>query len=79
MPNMEASTVANLFVARRFGAPDALHTDQGRNFESVVLTLSLATEQYCAAGAILKPLCLSKQLTLCRQQHIDQLFLGHTV
>ena len=23
------------------------------------------------------PLCLSKQLTLCRQQHIDQLFPGH--
>ena len=40
MPNMEASTVANLFVAQfvcRFGAPDALHTDQGRNFESVQL------------------------------------------
>ena len=40
MPNMEASTVANLFVAHfvcRFGAPDALHTDQGRNFESVLL------------------------------------------
>ena len=29
-----------------------------------VFTLSRATEQYCAAGAILKPLCLSKQLTL---------------
>ena len=38
------------------------------------LTLSLAAEQYCAAGAIL---CLSKQLTLCSQQHIDQLFPGH--
>ena len=42
-----------------------------------ILTLSRATEQYCAAGAILKPLCLSKQLTLCKQQHIDQLFPGH--
>ena len=28
------------------------------------LTLSVVTEQYCAAGAILKPLCLSKLLTL---------------
>ena len=43
------------------------------------LTLSRATEQYCAAGAILKPLCLSKLLTLCSQQHIDQLFPGHIV
>ena len=43
------------------------------------LTLSRATEQYCAAGATLKPLCLSKQLTLCSQQHIDQLFPGHIV
>ena len=33
---------------------------------------SQATEQYCAAGTILLPLCLSKQLTLCTQQHIDQ-------
>ena len=41
--------------------------------------LSRATEQYCAAGAILKPLCLSKQLTLCKQQRIDQLFPGHIV
>ena len=41
------------------------------------LTLSRATEQYCAAGAILKPLCLPKQLTLCSQQHIDRLFPGH--
>ena len=36
------------------------------------LTLSRATKQYCATGAILK---LSKQLTLCCQQHMDQLFL----
>ena len=43
------------------------------------ITLSRATEQYCAAGAILKPLCLSKQLTLCSQQHIDQFFPGHIV
>ena len=45
----------------------------------LLLTLSRATEQYCAAGAILKPLCLSKQSTLCSQQHIDQLFPGHRV
>ena len=44
-----------------------------------VKTLSRATEQYCAAGAILKPLCLPKQLTLCSQQHIDQLFPGHII
>ena len=43
------------------------------------LTLSRATEQYCAAGAILKPLCLSKLLTLSSQQHIDQLFPGYIV
>ena len=43
------------------------------------LTLSRAIEQYCAAGGILKPLCLSKQLTLCSQQHIDKLFPGHIV
>ena len=49
-------------------------TSMGRK---TTLTLSWATEQYCAAGAILKPLCLSKQLTLCSQQHIDQLFSGH--
>ena len=42
-----------------------------------ILTLSRATEQYCGAGAILKPLCLSKQLTLCSQQLFDQLFPGH--
>ena len=45
----------------------------------VIEPLSWETEQYCAAGAILKPLCLSKQLTLCSQQHIDQLFPGHIV
>ena len=43
------------------------------------LTLSWATEQYCATGAILKSLYLSKQLTLCSQQPIDQLFPGHIV
>ena len=56
MPNMEASTVANLFVVHfvcRFGAPDALHTDQGRKFESVVLKevcqLSSAVRRFCRA------------------------------
>ena len=37
MSNMEAHTVAKLFVYNfvcRFGAPDYLHTDQGCNFES---------------------------------------------
>ena len=29
--------------------------------KSLMLTLSRATEQYCAAGAVQKPLCLSKQ------------------
>ena len=41
MPNMEAHTVANLFVYHficRFGAPDYLHTDQGRNFESALMS-----------------------------------------
>ena len=41
MPNMEASTVASLFVHNfvcRFGAPNFLHTDQGRNFESTLMS-----------------------------------------
>ncbi|KAL5486349.1 hypothetical protein EMCRGX_G018815 [Ephydatia muelleri] len=40
MPNMEAKTVAELFVNHfiaRFGVPDVLHMDQGRNFESTLL------------------------------------------
>lgn len=39
LPNMEANTIANTFVSHfvsRFGAPDVLHTDQGRNFESAL-------------------------------------------
>ena len=39
IPNMEAKTIANMFVGHfvsRFGAPDVLHTDQGRNFESAL-------------------------------------------
>jgi hypothetical protein len=39
IPNMEAKTIANVFVSHfvsRFGAPDVLHTDQGRNFESAL-------------------------------------------
>jgi transposase InsO family protein len=38
--NMEAATVARMFVnefVARFGAPDSLHTDQGRNFDSTLL------------------------------------------
>lgn len=40
MPNMEAKTVAELFVSQfvcHFGVPEVLHTDQGRNFESNLL------------------------------------------
>ena len=40
MPNMEAKTVAELFVNQfiaRFGVPDILHMDQGRNFESLLM------------------------------------------
>ena len=39
-PNMEAHTVANLFVYHsicRYGVPDFLHTDQGRNFMSSLM------------------------------------------
>ena len=40
MKDMEATTVAHLLVNEficRFGLPDNLHTDQGRNFESVLI------------------------------------------
>jgi len=40
MHDMEAQTVAKLFVHHfvcRFGAPDYLHTDQGSNFESILM------------------------------------------
>ena len=40
VPNTEAGTVANVFVhhfVSRFGVPDVLHTDQGRNFESTLM------------------------------------------
>ena len=40
MPNMEAISVARLFVNEFicwFGAPEQLHADQGRNFESALL------------------------------------------
>lgn len=39
LPNMEATTVADVFVKNwiaRFGVPMELHSDQGRNFESQV-------------------------------------------
>ena len=37
---MDAATIASVFVSEfvsRFGAPESLHTDQGRNFESRLL------------------------------------------
>ena len=40
MPNMEAITVARIFVNEficRFGVPERLHTDQGKNFESTLI------------------------------------------
>jgi len=40
MPNMEAITIARIFVNEficRFGVPEQLHTDQGRNFESTLI------------------------------------------
>ena len=40
MPNMEAITVARILVNEficRFGIPEQLHTDQGRNFESTLI------------------------------------------
>ena len=43
MPNMEATTVAQLFVDQfvcRFGTAEFLHTDQGRNFESTIIKKS---------------------------------------
>ena len=41
MSNMEVHTVAELFVYNfvcRFGTPDYFYTDQGRNFESILLS-----------------------------------------
>ena len=40
MKNMEATTVARILVHEficRFGVPEHLHTDQGRNFEAEVI------------------------------------------
>ena len=40
MPNQEAKTVAEILVKKficRFGTPRQLHTDQGRNFESLLM------------------------------------------
>ena len=40
MPNMEAITVARILVNEficRFGIPEQLHTDQGKNFESTLI------------------------------------------
>ena len=39
LPNQEAVTVTNVLVSQffiRFGVPAELHSDQGRNFESLV-------------------------------------------
>ena len=40
MSDMEATTVAKCLYDYicRFGAPDMLHTDQGRNFESALIS-----------------------------------------
>lgn len=40
MPNMEASTVANIItqVVTRFGIPSVIHSDQGGQFESQLFT-----------------------------------------
>ena len=46
MPNMETVTVAKIFVNEficRFGIPEQLHTDQGRNFESTIIKEMLGT------------------------------------
>lgn len=40
VPNQEAETIARVFIRElvcRFGAPLELHTDQGRNFEAVLM------------------------------------------
>ena len=40
MPNMEATTIATFLVNEficRFGVPEYLHTDQGRNFEASLM------------------------------------------
>jgi transposase InsO family protein len=41
MPNMEASTVANILITQvvtRFGIPSVMHSDQGGQFESQLFT-----------------------------------------
>ena len=41
LPNQEAPTVIKVVVEEwicRFGAPDAIHTDQGRNFKPQLLS-----------------------------------------
>ena len=40
MPNMEAATVARIIVEEvicRFGVPRVIHSDQGRQYESILL------------------------------------------
>ena len=53
------------------------HNFSPGTIERQQLTLSRATEQYFAAGAILKPLCLSKSLTLMCDNTCQKLFPGH--
>ena len=41
IPDQEASTIAELLVKEvicRYGVPQLIHSDQGRNFESVLFT-----------------------------------------
>lgn len=44
IPNQEAETIAQVFVKEfvcRYGVPLELHTDQGKNFESILLAETL--------------------------------------
>ncbi len=58
MKNMEAKTIADILVNKficRFGAPDYIHTDQGRNFESSLIS------EVCGLLGITKTRTLQKQ------------------
>ena len=62
LPNQEATTVAEVLVKEsvaQFGVPLMLHSDQGRNFESVVFS------EMCALLGITKqeqPHCIHSQM-----------------